>query len=246
MRRFSTQELLRAWEVGETQHPVDRALTLLSNAWPDLTRDELASLSIGQRDGRLLDLREDTLGPNLNATARCTRCAERLEFMVPVADLRVLSEPDDSGQETYGVITDGLELRFRLPNSRDLAASLGCREPTSARKLLAQRCVLGVRRNGEDVDVEELSAEALSGLAHEMADCDPQAEVLLDLHCLACDHGWREPFDILGFFWSELSAQANRLLREVDALARAYGWREADILGLSARRRQFYLEMASG
>jgi hypothetical protein len=246
MRRFSPQDLLRAWEVGESQHPVDRALTLLSTAWPDLTRDELVSLSIGQRDGRLLDLREHTLGPNLDATARCPRCAERLEFVVAVADLRVASEPDDPGQETYKVITDGLELRFRLPNSRDLAASLGCRGPASARKLLAQRCVLGGRRNGEDVDVEELSAEALSGLAHEMADCDPQAEVLLDLHCPACDHGWRAPFDILVFFWSEVAAQANRLLREVDALARAYGWREAEILGMSAQRRQVYLEMASG
>jgi hypothetical protein len=33
---------------------------------------------------------------------------------------------------------------------------------------------------------------------------------------------------------------------EVDALARAYGWREADILALSPARRAAYLELARG
>jgi hypothetical protein len=32
-------------------------------------------------------------------------------------------------------------------------------------------------------------------------------------------------------------------MREVHRLARVYGWREADILSMSASRRQFYLEM---
>jgi len=45
------------------------------------------------------------------------------------------------------------------------------------------------------------------------------------------------------FFWAELAAEAKRLLREVDALARAYGWREADILALSSQRRHAYLEL---
>jgi hypothetical protein len=31
-------------------------------------------------------------------------------------------------------------------------------------------------------------------------------------------------------------------LREIDVIARAYGWSEREILGLSARRRQSYLE----
>jgi hypothetical protein len=78
-----------------------------------------------------------------------------------------------------------------------------------------------------------------------MAACDPQAEVLLDLNCPACGHGWQALFDVVAFFWAELAAQAKRLLREVHTLARAYGWREADILGMSARRRQFYLEMVT-
>jgi hypothetical protein len=76
-----------------------------------------------------------------------------------------------------------------------------------------------------------------------MAASDPVAEVLLDLRCPLCAHSWQALFDIASFLWMEISAHARRLLREVDALARAYGWGEAEILGLSATRRQAYLEL---
>ena len=76
-----------------------------------------------------------------------------------------------------------------------------------------------------------------------MARRDPQAEVLLDLDCPACNHRWQILFDIASFFYAEVSAYAKRLLREVHTLARRYGWREADILSMSTARRQFYIEL---
>ncbi len=240
MRPLSAYDLLEVWEVGEGQHPLDRALTLLAAAYPELTWEELAALSVGQRDARLLTLRERTSGPMLNGFVECPRCAERLEFDVAVADLRVAAV-----EEARELAVDGLALRFRLPNSRDLAAVLGCRDPAAARNLLVRRCVLQASRDGIPVAHGELPAEAITGLARRMAECDPQAEVLLDLRCPACDHAWQALFDIVAFFWAELAAQAKRLLREVHTLARTYGWREADILSMSARRRQLYLEMAS-
>jgi hypothetical protein len=244
MRPLSAYDLLRVWEVGEDQHPLDRALTLLAVACPEQTWDELAALSVGQRDARLLALREWTCGPRLNGFAECPRCAEGLEFEVAVADLRVAAELD-AEEEARELVIDGLALRFRLPNSRDLAAVLDCQDPAAVRSLLVQRCVLEANRDEAPVAGSELPAEAISRLARRMAECDPQAEVLLDLRCPACEHGWQALFDIVAFFWAELAAQARRLLREVHALSRAYGWREVDILGMSARRRQFYLEMAT-
>ncbi len=244
MRPLSAYDLLRVWEVGEDRHPLDRALTLLAAACPELTWDELAALSIGQRDARLLTLRERTSGPRLNGFAECPGCAERLEFDVAVADLRVAGDPD-TGEEAWELDTGGVALRFRLPNSRDLATILGCQNPSAARNLLVRRCVLEASRDGAPVAAGELPADVIAGLARRMSECDPQAEVLLDLRCPTCDHRWQALFDIVAFFWAELAAQAKRLLREVHALARAYGWSEADILGMSARRRQFYLEMAT-
>ena len=55
-----------------------------------------------------------------------------------------------------------------------------------------------------------------------------------------------DSLEIAGFFWAELSTQARRLLGEVHTIASAYGWREAEILALSARRRHYYLELISG
>jgi hypothetical protein len=244
MRPLSAYDLLRVWEVGEDQHPLDRALTLLAATCPELTWDELAALSIGQRDARLLTLREQISGPRLNGFVECPRCAERLEFDVAVADLRVMEAPD-LGEEAWELVTGGLALRFRLPNSRDLAAVLGCQDPTAARNQLVQRCVLEASRDGVPVAASELSADVVTRLARRMSECDPQAEVLLNLSCPVCDYAWKALFDIVAFFWAELAAQAKRLLREVHALARAYGWSEADVLDMSARRRRFYLEMAT-
>ena len=64
-----------------------------------------------------------------------------------------------------------------------------------------------------------------------------------NLSCPSCDHRWQMAFDILYFFWSEINAWASRIMQEVHVLARAYGWRENEILGMSPWRRQRYLKM---
>lgn len=243
MRPLSAHDLLGVWEAGEDHHPLDRALVLLAGACPELTWDELAALSVGQRDSRLFTLREWTSGPRLNGFVECPRCTERLEFDVAVADLR--AEQPNAEEETWELVVDDMTLRFRLPDSRDLAAILDCRDPGEARDLLVRRCVHEAGRDGAPVAVGELSDEVTARLARRIAECDPQAEVLLDLRCPTCDHAWQAHFDIVTFLWAEVAAQAKRLLGEVHILARAYGWREADVLGMSARRRQFYIEMAT-
>lgn len=244
MHPLSTHDLLRVWEVGEDQHLLDRALTILAAASPEFTWDELSALSIGQRDARLLAIRERTYGPTVGSFVECPQCAESLEFDMTVADLRATAQPD-VGEEALQLVTDGFELRFRLPDSRDLAAVLGYRDPAAAHALLVQRCVLEAHREGTPVAVSELPADTVAELSREMSEHDPQAEVLVDLRCPTCNHRWQTHFDIVAYFWTEVAAHAQRLLREVHTLARAYGWREADILGMSARRRQIYLEMAT-
>ena len=76
-----------------------------------------------------------------------------------------------------------------------------------------------------------------------LAKADPQADVLINLHCAACQHPWQVALEIECFLWAKLNALAKRLLREVHVLAQTYGWRETDILAMSAVRRQIYLEM---
>jgi hypothetical protein len=76
-----------------------------------------------------------------------------------------------------------------------------------------------------------------------LAEADPLADVQLAVSCPSCGTRQQVSFDILSFFWTEIEAWAWRILREVHTLASAYGWHEHDILALSPRRRQSYLEM---
>lgn len=246
MRALSGQEILHIWELGLKQHPIDRALTILAVASPEMSQDELATLSLGQRDARLLSVRERTFGPRVAGLAECPKCQGKLEFFLDVSDIRMAPDKNNNNTDQFQQLTaDSFELRFRLPNSLDLKAIASCRDVVAAHNLLVRRCLLQTCQDGVEVPVEDLPETTIAALAAQIAEHDPQAEVELELNCPACRHRWQIIFDIASFFWNEICIQAKRLLRQVHTLARAYGWREADILAMSAARRQFYLEMVT-
>lgn len=244
MRPLSARHIIQIWEIGQSQHPLDKALTLLSFAYPERSMTELASLSIGQRDAHLLTLRELSFGDRMNGFADCPKCGERLEFNLNVTDIRIV-DPSKPLEQDYRLTAQGFELRFRLPNSWDVAAIVGYEDTGAASSQIVQRCLLQANREGVPVAYSELPPAVLTQLAKQMTESDPQAEVLLDLNCPACNHSWQALFDIVEFFWTELNAQAKRLLYEVHTLARFYGWREADILSMSTLRREFYLNLVT-
>jgi hypothetical protein len=240
MRPLAASDILKVWEQGEAQSAIERALTMLAEACPEVPRAELASLSVQQRDAQLFELRELTFGPQLAGFTTCPQCQERLEFTLNITALGYHSAAASTGNE-FECETDEYTWRFRLPNSHDLAAAAGCVDVTTARRLLVERCVLQVRCGGDVI--AGIADEAITQFAERLGEYAPAAEVCLAFVCPACGHQWRAFFDIAAFFWVEIVAQARRLLREVHLLASAYGWREADVLALSARRRQAYLEM---
>lgn len=241
MRAFSDHETLLVWESGLEQHPIDRALTVLGAALPgEKDRNGLAAMSIGQRDGHLLDLREANFGAGASGVAECPGCGELLEWTLDLDEVRATGE-DRSG-ETVGMTVDGYELSYRLPDSTDLAAVVAGGDVAGGQDTLLRRCVLEARRNGERVDPASLPEVVVLGLAAEMEARDPRAETLLDFACPACGSRWQALFDVPAFLWAEIQARARRLLEEIVDLARAYGWSEADILAMSPARRRLYLE----
>jgi hypothetical protein len=256
MRALSAAELLTAWERGQGQASFQRALILLSVACPELTIDQLAQLSIGERDARLLALRELTFGSQLVSLANCSACGQQLEFSFNAGEILVTSETDQAKEiqdafkkEAFKPLSMNLneyEILFRLPNSLDLAALAGSLDGSDSQQRLFQRCVLSARLLDEEINSSQLPAEILEAISSRMDEADPQADVQLNLSCLQCGHLWQATFDIESFFWAELQVWAERLLREVHILARTYGWREVDILAMSPYRRQFYLGMVSG
>lgn len=250
MRPLSASDILYIWEMGQHQHPLDRALTLLSFALPELTGEELIHLSIGQRDTLLLTLREMTLGSTLESFTACPHCQEPLEFALNSADLKGTIPPEMAltsvAHQFYPLAIDEFELQFRLPNSQDLAAIVDCADIPTAYQRLIQQCIYQASQNGVAISPHQLPAQVVTLVGEQINQQDPQAEMLLQLACPACGHSWQVLFDIVTFFWTELTVQAKRLLQEVHTLARFYGWREADILSMSPLRRQFYLSLVTG
>ncbi|MBD2511487.1 phage baseplate protein [Nostoc sp. LEGE 12447] len=232
MRRLSSQELLTTWEQGLTQQPLQKALTLLTAACPD--SQNLATLSIGQRDRLLFTLRELTFGSQVQSVAACPKCGEKLELNFQIADITAVAITPTT--ETFRLQVEGGELEVRLPNSLDLMAIATSSHQLSPTALL-ERCLLKTPAS------VQLSTDTMKAIAQAMAKADPLADIQLDLACPACDHHWHSHFDIVSFFWSEIHAWAIRTLREIHLLASAYSWREGDILAMSSYRRQLYLEM---
>jgi len=213
--------LLDAWEQGQDLSPTRQALQLLAGG---------EELPLGERDRRLLALRESLFGSRIECVACCPACGEAVEVAL---DLRDLATATVSGPlEVNG-------LRFRLPDSTDLLAVEGFLDPEEAGRQIARRCLV-------DADVENLSEEDLAALERRMEEADPGAELRLGLGCPACGHAWDGLFDPARFLRAEIDREAQRLLDEVHALARAYGWTEEEALKLSPRRRRAYLERIGG
>ena len=236
---LSGEQILGVWEAGREQHELDRALTILAAALPESSREELADLSIGELNTRLLKLRTLMFGARAVAFAECPRCSERLEFPI---DTATMARPTTITAQPYQFEVNGTRVRFRLPSSRDLAEVVAARDSSHALRQLVRNCVVEVIKAGLS-DPGELQPELVDALAQAMLDADALAEISIALTCPNCGHEWETFFEVADFFWNELAARATRLLREIDTLARTYGWNEREILALSVRRRQTYLEL---
>jgi hypothetical protein len=242
MRPLSASELLNVWEQGWGQNPAQQALALLAAASPEISLEQLAKLSIGQRNACLLQLRAWTFGPKLPSLATCPNCNERLELNFNVSDILVTAESDPA--EAISISISEHEVRFRLPQSRDLIEIANQKDPQVKCSLLLERCLLEARYKGKKRNANQLPTSVVEAIVQRMAEVDPQANMEITLSCSACSHKGQAMFDIVSYFWSEINAWAHRTLREVHLLASTYGWREADILAMSSARRQLYLEMA--
>ena len=241
MRALSPCALLRVWEEVCNEPPYRRALQLLAAACPGQSPEELANLSIGRRDALLLTLREWTFGKRLKCAAVCPACGERVEFNVKSSEIR--ATPPESKGDDLRLTKDDYQVDFRLPCTVDLSEASGYPDEADSRAAIIRRCIRKVRRHGKEIVPDQIPGHVIEAVVASMEKHDPQADTRLSLGCPACDHRWSLLFDIVSYFWTEIQAWAVRTLQEVHLIASAYGWSEAEILGLSPLRRQSYLKM---
>lgn len=243
MKPLTANELLTVWERGLNLPLPQKTINLLVQACPDMDADAVARLSIGERDARLLLLREWMFGTRLLNMAVCPGCSEHIEWETRVEDIRLQPlQKHDSSQE-FSLEKDEFSVRFRLPCSLDISTVIadGTGPPDPA-KLMAS-CILDSNRAGEPCEVDSLPDNVVQALNRRMEEEDPQADIRMVLTCPGCSHQWEARFDIANYLWLEIDGWAERILPAVHKLARAYGWAERDILNMSPVRRQLYLGM---
>lgn len=240
MRALDARDILRLWDACAALHPIDRTLAMLRVAAPEVSLDVLASLPIGERERRAAALRIMTFGPAAEGVNECPACGLAHEIDPPLA--AILAAPPVTG-EPWPVTVGEFELLVRVPDSRDQAAITRCASAAEALRAVLERCVVTATLDGAAVEPAALPDELVPAVGDALAERDTHAETLITQSCAGCGRPWTMVFDTGEFLWGEVQMRARRLLYEVDLLARTYHWSEAEVLAMSAQRRQAYLDL---
>jgi hypothetical protein len=201
--------------------------------------------SLGARNAALLALRARLFGGLQSLRARCPECHVAVELTIDCEQLSRRLQPASGGGGAQALEVAGLHIVFRPPDVDDVraAARAAADSPSFVRALL-ERCVLSCERDDHTpVAVASLPATASEAISHRLEEIEPGASVSFALACPECRACWDAPMNCGAVLWSELGAHAERLLLDVDALARAYGWSETEVLALSPTRRAAYLQL---
>lgn len=247
------RRLLNCVGRGRGDGPVERALTVLAAAGHD--PDELVDWTLADRDRALLGIRGALLGDSIPVVAPCGACGELLEFELSAAALRALPRPDGDAIEVHAgafAVTAG------PPTSRSLAAALAAADPDAGYDRFLRSCVRTCSRTRgpdpvdpgavepEPVDPGDLPAAVLVDLEAALLAAEPLLAVSMATTCPACGADGDVDVDLGHLVVDEVTTRARRLLRDVHALATAYGWTEEEVLALPRVRREAYLEAVEG
>lgn len=224
-------DVLALWERAATAPPAARDDALLGDAAP-------ASLSA--RNAALLALRSRLFGATQRLVAACPACVAQLEFEIDCDALSrsLLPAPDTDGM--HELRCDGFLIAYRVPSIGDWRAA--AQSDDFAIELL-RRCISHCEFNGMPHDADTLPNAVTDALSDALEALEPGSCVDFDLRCPDCGARWNAPMDCAAVLYGEARARAEALLVEVDALARAYGWSETQVLALSPTRRAAYLQL---
>lgn len=235
-RLLTESNVLDVWESGLAGPSAARPLHLASMAAP--SPSSVAELPLSALNSLLLELRRDAFGAALPCTADCPGCGESLDVTVASHEL-LPAGGGGAAIATATLVSYGRTVTYRALTGRDVRAVDP--EAPRARQTLVRRSVLSV-----DPPDGEVPDEVLEDVARHLAELDPGADSVLTLDCPQCEHRWDAALDLADHLWTDVCGYAHRLLHEVHALARAFGWTEADVLAIGPTRRRFYLEASTG
>ena len=233
--------LLTLWEAALGQPAGARNDVLLRASFEDVE----PARTLGERNARLMQLHARLFGREVEMLSHCPVCGTAVQFS---GDCEALAEqmwPRLENAPPHRLETQGYVIEFRLPDSADIAIASGEEGNEKFTQLLLDRCVLACTCESHNVSTHHLPAPVLDALSQHMETLDPGASVSFALDCPQCATHWQAPLDIGEMVWQKVRAAAERLLLDIDTLARAYGWTEHEVLHLNPLRRAAYLQMVT-
>lgn len=236
--------LLTLWECGLGQPASLRDQTLLHSAAGGAAGNLAAPASVGATNAQLMALHTRLFGADLALFSHCPDCRTTVQFGADCAALAARLAPcADAGPQRFD--THGYLIDFRLPTGADVAAASDQADANAFAQALLSRCILACCHEGQAIAAIDLPAPVLEALSERMELLDPGASVFFGLDCPECAAQWQAQLDIGDMLWQRIKAAAERLLLDIDALARAYGWSEREVLRLRPVRRAAYLQMVA-
>lgn len=222
--------MLAMWEGALGRRGAQREQVLL----------DAAPCSLPERNLLALRRYAQLFGPAVELVGRCAHCGATVEFTIDAgqcAGTLAQDAPGNAAGETQWhelEAEDSATLRFRLPLPADLHALDAFDDPDAFATALLARCVDGGA---------PASAETRDAISRRMETLLSGALLSFALHCPDCGGAWNAPLDPVELLWRELRLRAERLLSDIAALARGFGWSERDILELGPLRRAAYLQL---
>ncbi len=215
--------LLDAWDDAEALPVLLRGahLTHRLGLLPDGVRAPLAECAAA-----LIAVHSELLGPVLSVVVTCAACDAELS-----TDLDLSALPTGSAMSTVALSIGPVDVRPLRPV--DLLAAARAADPRD--RLLAAMIDSPGRLTDADLAAVDETAETQAGAAG----------VVLAMTCPECGAIERAGVDVADLVRRRVGQWAEDRLTEVDALARAYGWTEEQVLGLAPTRRARYLELVS-
>jgi hypothetical protein len=210
--------------------PVARSLALLGALSDD---EDWAALTVTDFEVLLLGLRQRVLGDRCDLSFSCPDCRAPVEVSFTIADFLqdvvstipswVRPLADRPGWYSCGTAA------FRLPTAGDQAAVAG---RSDAADRMAERCI----------EADHLPERTRGRIERAMAAMAPEVSRPLSGSCPECRTKVEAPLYVTRLVINELAREAVAVYDEIDLIARAYHWREAEILELPRQRRRAYAE----
>jgi hypothetical protein len=224
-------ELAVADGLAEERSAVEIASWLIGACVADATgpvgAEAAEALSVGDREVLLRAIHAATFGAVIETQVACSAdCGETIAFSL---NLDALAETPPEPGPVHRIRLGRRLISCRVPTGADVRRAL--RQNGSAAETLALACTDG-------------KAGASEELGRALAELDPNAECALTLACPQCGRTstvWLDAFELL----RRAIAEEGGIMRQVDRLARAYGWSEAAILGMPRDRRRRYCSLVA-